>query len=69
MAATIDAKGEMPGTSARVRKTRDFISYPRKDSLFANRLVDGVNAREASKPISTRRTFCSVNRGRSASTH
>ena len=34
-----------PGTRTGERKTRVFISYSRKDSVFSNRLVDALNAR------------------------
>jgi TIR domain len=45
MGAAIAAKGEIPRTSTAGRKTRVFISYSRKDSIFSNRLVDALNAR------------------------
>ncbi|UPK26912.1 toll/interleukin-1 receptor domain-containing protein [Bradyrhizobium sp. 195] len=45
MDAAIAAKAAVAATSNRDRKTRVFISYSRKDSVFSNRLVDALNAR------------------------
>ena len=45
MSAGIAANGEIAGASSRERKTRVFISYSRKDSVFSNRLVSALNAR------------------------
>jgi hypothetical protein len=45
MGAAIAAKAEIPRASTAERKTRVFISYSRKDSIFSNRLVDALNAR------------------------
>jgi formylglycine-generating enzyme required for sulfatase activity len=45
MSAAIAAKAEIPRASTAERKTRVFISYSRKDSIFSNRLVDALNAR------------------------
>ena len=45
MDAAIAAKAAIAATSNRDRKTRVFISYSRKDSVFSNRLVDALNAR------------------------
>ena len=46
MDAAIAAKVEPPAAASRERKTRVFISYSRKDSVFAKRLVDALNARD-----------------------
>jgi WD40 repeat protein len=45
MDAAIAAKVERPAAGSPERKTRVFISYSRKDSAFANRLVDALNTR------------------------
>jgi WD40 repeat protein len=45
MDAATAANAVTPQESSRERKTRVFISYSRKDSAFANRLVDALSVR------------------------
>ena len=67
MDAAPAAKAEITGAAGRDRKTRVFISYSRKDSVFSNRLVDALNARGFEAYLD-KKDICRASPGRSGST-